>query len=179
MPNVISFNSITLTTRERLFLGPPAFKKLQVIRIGELRAYWPDDVPKDASGDMPRLRAMSADVEELHIGVLTILRGGLNIVEIKQIQVHNASSDGLGMRIKHIDQLHIERYFNDDDDDGAVTVDAKGDIRVKYVDQMDVTNFYNSAVTATDLVLVLPRHVEPTRKWAPVQVTKRPKLTAG
>ena len=90
MSLTISFGSITLASRDRLRLGPPDFPRLKRIHIGELRAYAPDDVPDTAGADMARLRAMNANVEQLEIGVLTILRGGLDIKDVMLIEVRTS-----------------------------------------------------------------------------------------
>jgi hypothetical protein len=46
---------------------------------------------------------------------------------------------------------------------------------------MQIENLFTGAdiAVAGDVVLTLPKHVEPTRTWAPVRVPPRVKLTSG
>lgn len=178
MPNVISFNSITLTGDQRIHLGPPAFKKLRQIRIGELRSYRPKELPKGASGDADLLRAMSSDVEELQIGVLTIFRGGLHINEVSMVQLHRVFSDNPGVSVESAETMTIQNLFDDDALKSSVIV-AGGNIKVEHAEAAEITDVFTGAGITTGVVLVLPPHVEPTRKWAPVQISKQVKLTGG
>jgi hypothetical protein len=185
MPNTVSFNAITLSSKHRIPLGPPDFKKLRVIRIGELRALGPDEVPASTPCDGNRLRNMSADVEQLEIGVLTLLRGGLKIQDVAQIQMRHVFA-GIPLHVHKADVIEVHNEFDVNLDPGetAVEVDAtRGRISVRHADEMHIENLFtgpgSDIAEGQDVVLILPRHVEPTRKWAPVRVPPRVKLTAG
>ena len=183
MPNVISFNALTLASKERIWLGPPAFKKLRKITIAELRTWRKRSLPSTFVDDMPRLRAMSPDVEELEIGTLTLLRGGINIRDVEFISMAEIYTDTAAIAINKLDNLNVNQQFeigDPDSEESCVTVGGSGSIKMGHVGTMQAEKFFKDGVGhTTDVTLILPKHVEPTHKWAPVQGTKRPKLTAG
>lgn len=183
MPSTVSFNAITLSSKHRIPLGPPQFKKLRVIRIGELRAFAPGEMPASTPCDGDRLRNMSPDVEQLEIGVLTLLRGGLKIEDVAQIQMRQVFA-GTPLHVGQAQSVTVGNMFDMElaDTDTAVEVNAsRGRISVQHADQVQIETLFSGADLpfGGDVVLTLPSHVEPTRKWAPVRVPPRVKLTSG
>jgi hypothetical protein len=190
MSLTVSFGSITLASRDRLRLGPPDFPRLKRIHIGELRAYAPDGVPDSTGEDMARLRAMNANVERLEIGILTILRGGLDVKDVMLIEVRTSYAAGLaGMHVKQVDNFQVQKLHNmgsstedeEEDDDGAVTVRSSGSIRIGHVGQVEMDTMFNGIdlPLMKDVTLVLPASVDPNVKWAPVQVARKPFRSTG
>lgn len=187
MAIAISFSSLTLASKDRLTLGPPDFPRLKYIHIGELRAYWPETMPESASADLKLLSAMNPNVEQLDIGVLTILRGGLDIKDVELIKVGTAYTDGgVRLQVGKVGHLEVDKRFNksddeEEDDDGAVTVRSRGSIKVKRATIMEVEELVTGvgAPVMREVQLILPAALDPDLKWAPVQVAKKPFRSGG
>ncbi len=160
MPKTVAFETIILSSREELLLGPPQFPKLRTITIHDFFDLPTADVPRSSESDMHLLRAMDPAVEALEIGTLRIFRGRLRIIDVDLLTVR---------------KMYIGNDIPADREEAPIVAHrSRGSFKIRHVDTMHVQTLFNMDDVPTgyvDMVITLPPQADPSRKWSPVQVT--------
>lgn len=171
MPRTARFGKITFCSDERLRLGPPRFKRLRRILIGELLDFALDECPPDARSDIELLRSMDPEVEVLQIGTMIAFRGGIDIGTAERVVIGDIIS---GCRIPP------------DSADPPVLFDREApSIQIDYVEKLSIDNVMALGDQAPSghfidrIIITLPRHVQARSRWAPVHVDPRPYRSTG